>query len=193
LAYLARLEALSPTAGDVPSAWRAVAKIDLASRVAARHRANAEVFAAAGARVILDPSPHCARTSDAPALRAMLPTVDALLASEGDIAALLARHGTPALAAEALRAAGFSEVVVKRGARGCEVATSAGPRTMPAPTTRMVDPTGAGDAFGGAFAAARAVGADMFPGAEAALRAGALAVGVASAADALDAAARATR
>ncbi len=48
-------------------------------------------------------------------------------------------------------ARGLQAVIVKRGARGASLFTPAGSFTVPAHPARTVDPTGAGDALGGAF------------------------------------------
>ena len=58
-------------------------------------------------------------------------------------------------AAQALRALGSRNVILKLGKRGCYVAFADGTRQLlPAPVVRAVDTTAAGDAFNGAFAVA---------------------------------------
>lgn len=59
-------------------------------------------------------------------------------------------------AAERLRAWGVPEVVLKRGASGCTVATGATRLDVPAvPVARVVDTTAAGDSFNAGYLAAR--------------------------------------
>ncbi|MEV0720560.1 PfkB family carbohydrate kinase, partial [Asanoa sp. NPDC050611] len=52
------------------------------------------------------------------------------------------------------------EVVLKAGADGCWYATGAGPAHLPTAAVEVVDPVGAGDAFAGAYLAARLAGID---------------------------------
>jgi hypothetical protein len=187
-AYLERLEALSPEVADVPGPWRRPDVAYVAPQVAQRHRATVRTLTAMGVEVVVDPSPHYTRCVDAGGIGDVLAGVRAVLASEADIAELLARHGDAAAAAEALLAAGVPEVVIKLDRRGCCVVDGLGARDLPALPTQVVDPTGAGDAFGGAFAAACACGASLIDAARAGLLAGAMAVGVIGAAEALQAA-----
>jgi fructokinase len=133
----------------------------------------------AGAKVSFDPNvrkellglPGVAET-----LAELLAACDLLLPSEDDLAHL--RPGLPAdEAAAALLAEGRELVVLKRGARGCALFAADGTRLeLPAHASEEVDPTGAGDCFGGAFVASLARG--LPPGRALALAnaAGALAV-----------------
>ncbi|HEY8870004.1 MAG TPA: carbohydrate kinase family protein [Candidatus Limnocylindrales bacterium] len=61
----------------------------------------------------------------------------------------------------ALHAAGIGRVVVKMGADGSIGLDDNGPCRMPAVDTQVVDPTGAGDAYCGAFCALLADDADL--------------------------------
>ncbi|MDH1271626.1 carbohydrate kinase family protein [Rhizobium pusense] len=71
-----------------------------------------------------------------------------------------------------------TNVIQKLGAAGLRVVERCGTseKSIPALTTVVVDPTGAGDATVGAIGAARAIGLSIFPAANAALSIGALAV-----------------
>jgi ribokinase len=75
-----------------------------------------------------------------------------------------------------LLTAGAGSVVVTHGAEGAELHL---PRTDPsrhlAPQVRVVDTTGAGDAFAGAFAWAMSRGRDLSDATEAGIAAGAIA------------------
>ena len=100
----------------------------------------------------------------------------------------------PDRAVAAVRARGPRVVVVKRGGGGVALFTAAGMVAIPAYPAKVVDPTGAGDAFAGAFTARLAA---LGRADDAALR-GALAHGAAAASFAIesfgvDALARATR
>jgi sugar/nucleoside kinase (ribokinase family) len=82
----------------------------------------------------------------------------------------------PALAVR-LHAAGFAEVVVKLGAAGCLVSgPGSGPTPIPAIPAAVADLTGAGDAFCGAYAAARASGLDLVEAARRAVVAAAMVI-----------------
>ncbi|WP_432753486.1 carbohydrate kinase family protein [Streptomyces sp. JL2001] len=101
-----------------------------------------------------------------------------VLFPNADEARLLTGLAEPAAAAAVLSRS-FPLVAVTLGAAGALVA-EAGAVTarVPAPEVRPVDSTGAGDAFTGAFLAARLAGADAVEAAEAGCRAGAEAVTV---------------
>ncbi|MFD7326823.1 carbohydrate kinase family protein [Streptomyces sp. NPDC059875] len=101
-----------------------------------------------------------------------------VLLPNADEARLLTGGAEPAKAAEVLSRT-FPLVVVTLGAAGALVA-EAGAVTgrVAAPAARAVDSTGAGDAFTGAFLAARLAGADAMTAAAAGCRAGAEAVTV---------------
>ncbi|GAA0416998.1 carbohydrate kinase family protein [Streptomyces luteireticuli] len=106
---------------------------------------------------------------------AALAGTDVLLPSH-DEAALLAGLPDPADAAAGLSRL-FPLVVVKQGARGALVAASGRiVARVPAEPVTAVDATGAGDAFTGAFLAARLAGRDPVAAARRGCRAGARAV-----------------
>ncbi|MFG1998978.1 sugar kinase [Spirillospora sp. NPDC048911] len=77
-----------------------------------------------------------------------------------------------------LRAAGVREIVVKLGADGCVIADAGSTEWIPAvPGATVVDTTSAGDAFNGAYLAARLAGAAARPAAEAGTRLAAEVIG----------------
>jgi sugar/nucleoside kinase (ribokinase family) len=96
---------------------------------------------------------------------------DLLLANLDEAGTLLDRDAEPAaLARELVAAAGVAHAVVKCGAAGAVWAPAGGRvYAVPAVPAEVVDPTGAGDAFGAGLLAARLAGAAP----QAALRAGA--------------------
>jgi len=157
--YLARLEALSPTAEDVPPAWLPARAVHLAPQVAARHRLSVGPLRGRTPFLSVDPSPHYARELDAPGLARRLAEASAFLPSRAEVEHLGTDGDWPALVGR-LRAAGFAEVVLKLGGDGCLVSGpgAARPEAVPAARAAVADLTGAGDAFCGAYAAARAVG-----------------------------------
>ena len=74
-----------------------------------------------------------------------------------------------------------SVLVTTLGADGCEVRVNQKTTQVDAPKVEVIDPTGAGDAFVGAFAVALVKTGDPIAAAAIAVRAGAVAVGVAGA------------
>ncbi|MEV0524541.1 sugar kinase [Streptomyces sp. NPDC050439] len=101
--------------------------------------------------------------------------VDVLLPSEGELTLLEPAGDLKEAAAKLSRR--FRAVVVKRGAAGALVAREGEVAAeIPALPTTAVDSTGAGDAFTGAFIAARLRGTDLGEAAAEGCRAGARAV-----------------
>jgi ribokinase len=130
---------------------------------------------AAGVPVLLNPAPAQALPKE------LLAQVDVLVPNETEAAALVGwPRGQAFDAAEAaarLRAMGPGTVLVTLGAQGVHVATASLDRHLPAPAVgTVVDATGAGDTFIGAYAVARSEGADVFAAAAYAQRAAALSV-----------------
>jgi ribokinase len=102
---------------------------------------------------------------------------DPLVVNEVEAEQLLGRAVGAEHTASVLRErVGARSVVVTRGASGASVNTAEDAFTVPAPTVRVVDTTGAGDAFVGAVAAALAGNASMRDAAPFAVAAGAHAV-----------------
>ncbi|MEM7718501.1 MAG: sugar kinase [Pseudomonadota bacterium] len=101
----------------------------------------------------------------------LLAKTDILLPSGGELLTAAGTAGESA-AIKALLSLGIQEVVVKRGPDGATAYTADGGEfVQPAFVVEEVDPTGAGDCFGGAYVAARRMGSDV----ETALRYGAAA------------------
>jgi sugar/nucleoside kinase (ribokinase family) len=159
--YLAHLEDLSPTTADIPRAWLPTRAVHVAPQVAARHRPTVAWLAGRADWIGVDPSPHYARHLKEGELAGMLGGIRALLPSRAEVEHLVPDGDWVGLIGR-LRAAGFDEVVVKLGGAGCLVAGPGidSPRRIPAAPAGAVDLTGAGDAFCGAYAAARLGGLD---------------------------------
>ncbi len=188
--YLDHLAAQSPDIDDLPDGWRDAKGYHLAPQVAARHR---RTLAGVGgnAFVAVDPSPHYSTDMTAGELAETLRNASAVLPSEQEVRRLLAEATSDAdpflSVAGSLRDAGIREVVIKAGVRGCVVASRDGVSWVNAhPINDAVDPTGAGDAFCGAFAAARILGKNPVEAAKLAVRAGAAIVQTTGAEAALD-------
>lgn len=150
------------------------------ARVAAAARRGVELAQAAGAGVSFDPNvrPELLRLPEVAAtIRAVLEVSDLLLPSEADL-----DHLCPGLpedrAAARLLEAGRRMVLVKKGARGSVLFDrERGRIATPAFPAEEVDPTGAGDCFGGTFVASLALGVPLERALLLANAAGALAVG----------------
>jgi len=127
-------------------------------------RQTARVLMAAarevGATISLDPSYHFARqvASEYPDA---LNGLGYLFPSAAE-AALMTGTQDPTQAAEQLRAKDIGTVLLKLGSQGCLIASEDGLTQVPAyPLERVVDTTGAGDAFAGGFAAATLRGCSL--------------------------------
>jgi ribokinase len=152
----------------------AVAAIDGASLVlaqletpqAATRAAFEAVRRAGGARTLLNAAPAM------PIEPGLLAATDILLVNETEAARLAGQEGTPETLAALLAVRVAPGVVLTAGAAGAHWAGRDGSRHhAPSLPVEVVDSTGAGDAFTGAFAAALAEGL----GIEAALRRGVVA------------------
>ena len=166
--YLAHLEAQSPSAADIPVEWLPAGAVHLAPQVLERHEKTLRALVSRAGFLSVDPSPHYSAGRSVEALARILAPATALLPSEREVAHLVGEDGWAGLG-QRLASAGFPEVVVKRGAAGailCERGRH--PVDVPAQRVEVRDPTGAGDAFCGAYAACRLQG---LPPAEAARRA----------------------
>lgn len=130
---------------------------------------------AVGAQVVLNASP------EAEGARPFLDRLDVLVLNEVEAEQLLGSPVTPensAQAAIALSELGPKTVVVTLGAAGAVVAASGETTVVPAPVVTVIDTTGAGDAFTGAFAAELARGKDAVAAARTGVVAGSLATTV---------------
>jgi sugar/nucleoside kinase (ribokinase family) len=141
-------EQVSPTIDHVPAAWASARAFHLApmpfelqARLVPALRRSSEAL------VSLDP--HLPLTADTlPRWRTVLPFVDVLFASEDEVGDAA---DDPAGVVERMAGGRLSLIVLKRGARGgvaCDLGAST-PRFVewPPMAVRVVDPTGAGDAF----------------------------------------------
>ena len=125
-----------------------------------------------GATIVLNAAP------EAIGAKPLLDRIDVLILNETEAEDLLGYAVSAAKGEEAARslaALGPVTVVVTLGAAGAVVAQSGETASFPAPRVDVVDTTGAGDAFCGAFAADLARGVDPFLAARTGVAAGALA------------------
>ena len=127
-----------------------------------------------GARVALNAAPAAAVSVD------LLRLVDVLIVNEGEAALIGAGHGLPAMPehfASAASAQFGGAVIVTLGPRGALAVRGDERITIAAPPTRVIDTTGAGDAFAGAAAAALDRGASLRTALAEGIAAGSLACG----------------
>jgi 2-dehydro-3-deoxygluconokinase len=135
---------------------------------------------AGGGQIIFDPNyrpagwrlPEEARA----AIRAMARFVSVVIPTYSDEAALFG-DASPAATAARWHGWGAEQVIVKLGAEGCLVSSSEGTEPVPAvKVPKVIDTTGAGDAFNAGFLAARSAGQDPVQAAHAANRLAALVI-----------------
>jgi ribokinase len=125
-----------------------------------------------GATIVLNATP------EATGARPLLDRIDVLVVNETEAEDLLGYPVSGAdgeEAARSLSALGPGTVVITLGAAGAAVSHDGMTATLPAPRVDVVDTTGAGDAFCGAFAADLARGLDPFSAARTGVVAGSLA------------------
>ncbi len=146
---------LSPLPADIPASYReAKGFMVLAMTLGAQQRLVDWLRASSKAVIALDPQEDYIKGNEA-ALRKLIGAVDLFLPSAEEAQQLLG-HTDWSLAARTFAASGPSVVVVKLGAAGCVVYDRIGDAEfrLPAfPVHEVVDTTGAGDSFCGAFVA----------------------------------------
>lgn len=140
--------------------------------------AAARAIRAKGGTVSFDPNLR-KEILDAPGMAAAMETIlsltDLFLPS-GDEISLLTTARDDAGAVAELLARGIRAIVHKQGARGVAYHDATGRRFVPSFAVQEVDPTGAGDCFGGAFVAVWLRGEEIDRALTLAAAAGALAV-----------------
>lgn len=129
-------------------------------------RAAVAMLEAAGGLRVVDPNLRPGLWGSARAMQLIAPLIarcDLLLGGEGELTTLVGGGDRPddlRSLAERCKAAGPSEVVIKRGAQGAAVLdTDGGWTEHGGPVVQEVDPVGAGDAFNAGYLHARLGGA----------------------------------
>jgi len=175
---------MTPTAGDIPDDWLPAAAIHLCPQMGTRHPDSLAALRERADWISVDPSPHYSRKFDPAGLGRLLAGASAFLPSAQEMRPIVASMD-PAAAVRALHQAGLPEIVLKRGADPMIVAAAGEVETIPVALAKVVDPTGAGDSFCGAYAACRLLGFDPFEAARRAAASAALVVGCSGAREAL--------
>src|ERR1700730_10134396 len=174
--YLQRLLDIAPTAEQIPATWLPAAALHLCPQAGSRHRDSLRELRNSIRWISTDPSPHYSRSLDPVNLAQFLEGATAFLPSAPELRPLLQHHEPPALAL-LLHRLGIAEVVLKRGAEPIVLAHHDAVQSVPITSTQIVDPTGAGDSFCGAYAACRLLGHEPLEAASRAARSAALIVG----------------
>ncbi|PAU76786.1 sugar kinase [Halomonas salipaludis] len=151
------------------------AAIDIVRRLVARVRAN-------GGRISFDPNVRdelIERPGVREALLELVAGCDIFLPSDADLEWLaVAGEDMDASVARLMAEHRMSLLVLKRAAAGCRAYTASEVIEVPGLSVEEVDPTGAGDCFGGALIAALAAGRELHQALRLANAAGAHAVTV---------------
>jgi sugar/nucleoside kinase (ribokinase family) len=174
--YLERLLDIAPTAAEIPPAWLPAAAVHLCPQAGDRHRESLRALRGSVAWSSVDPSPHYSRALTLANLVQFLRGATAFLPSAQEVRPLLQTHEPTALALE-LHRAGLGEVVLKRGTLPIVLAHDGTVECVPIESAPMVDPTGAGDCFCGAYGACRLLGHGPLEAARRAAASAALVVG----------------
>jgi pfkB family carbohydrate kinase len=174
--YLQRLLDIAPTAEQIPATWLPAPALHLCPQAGNRHRDNLSALRNSVRWISIDPSPHYSRSLDPVSLAQFLEGATAFLPSAQELRPLLHRYEPAALALE-LQRLGIAEVVLKRGADPIVLAHHGAVQSVPITSIPIVDPTGAGDSFCGAYAACRLLGHEPLEAARRAAASAALIVG----------------
>ncbi len=148
--------ALALAGEDVPQGEMSGAAVHLApTALRSQYELVREFRQRKVSQVTVDPGEYLLTQQNARTIRGACALIDAFLPSDLEVGLLL-DTADPYEAAEIFSSWGPSLVVIKRGPDGCLLYERDRQRftTVPAYPARVVDVTGAGDAFSGAFAAA---------------------------------------
>ena len=175
-AYRDKLLAIAPAAADLPEHWLPAAALHLCTQVGDRHEQAIRSLQGRVGWISVDPSPYYSREASIEELSRRLRGATAFLPSANELRRLLDDLG-PEEVVRALQGAGFAEVALKRGAEPVLLAYRGEVTSVPAAAATVVDPTGAGDSFCGAYAACRLQGLTPVEAARRAAATAALVVG----------------
>ena len=165
--YLQKLLEMAPTASEIPAHWLPARALHLCPQVGHRHTESLRRLRNHIDWISVDPSPHYSRDQPVAELARFVAGASALLPSTQELRSQLQTLTAEALVAQ-LHHAGIPEVILKRADQPIVLAHDNSVEVVPVAARPVVDPTGAGDSFCGAYAACRLLG---FPPAQAARRA----------------------
>lgn len=133
-----------------------------------------------GGKISFDPNIRPELLAQDPAMRGRIMAVyrqsDLLLPGADELALLTGRDNPDESIEAVFRDTPAEHMVIKMGARGCRYAGRSGGFCIPPFRVAEVDPTGAGDSFGGTLVAALTLGLDMREAVPLAAAAGAVSV-----------------
>ena len=167
--YLHKLLEIAPTAVEIPANWLPARALHLCPQVGRRHADNLRWLQNHIDWISVDPSPYYSRDLPAAELARFVAGASALLPSTLELRSQLRELTAEALVAQ-LHQAGIPEVILKRADQPIVLAYEDRVEAVPVESRPVIDPTGAGDSFCGAYAACRLLG---FPPPQAAQRAAA--------------------
>ena len=174
--YLQKLLEIAPTADEIPQDWLPARALHLCPQVGRRHTDNLRFLRHRVDWVSVDPSPHYSRDQTALELARFVAGASALLPSTLELRNQLRDLSPESLVAQ-LHRAGIPEVILKRAEQPVVVAHDDAVEVVPVAPRPVVDPTGAGDSFCGAYAACRLLGFSPAQSARRAAASAALVVG----------------
>jgi ribokinase len=169
--YLRKLLEIAPAAVEIPEDWLPVRAVHLCPQVGRRHADSLRWLRDRADWISVDPSPHYSRDRSVTDLARFVEGANALLPSTLELRSQLS-HLPAELLVMQLHQAGIPEVILKRAELPVILAHDNGIEELAIEPRAVVDPTGAGDSFCGAYAACRLLGHSPL---DAALRAAATA------------------
>jgi hypothetical protein len=174
--YLQKLLEMAPTATEIPASWLPARALHLCPQVGHRHTESLRWLRNHIDWISVDPSPHYSRDRPAAELARFVAGASALLPSTLELRSQLQTLTAEALVAQ-LHRAGIPEVILKRADQPIVLAHDNSVEVVPVAARPVVDPTGAGDSFCGAYAACRLLGFSPAQAAQRAAVSAALVVG----------------
>jgi sugar/nucleoside kinase (ribokinase family) len=174
--YLHKLLEIAPTAVEIPPNWLPARALHLCPQVGRRHADNLRWLRNHIDWISVDPSPHYSRDLPAAQLARFVAGASALLPSTLELRSQLRELPAEALVAQ-LHQAGIPEVILKRADQPIVLAYDDRIEVVPVESRLVIDPTGAGDSFCGAYAACRLLGFSPPQAAQRAAASAALVVG----------------
>lgn len=174
--YLQKLLEIAPTASEIPTRWLPGRSLHLCPQVGHRHSDNLRWLRNQVGWISVDPSPHYSRNQPVAELARFVAGASALLPSTLELRSQLRDLTAEALVMQ-LHQAGIPEVILKRADQPVVLAYDNNVEAVPVQPRPMLDPTGAGDSFCGAYAACRLLGISPPQAARRAAASAALVVG----------------